>query len=357
VFYYLPAMVTAAPPVPDTIEEALDPGWLTAALGLRFPGIEVTGVIPGPVVERLSTNARFTIECANGLPEGLAPDLCVKGYFGEKGRAIVHVGEPEARFYATLADATGVHTLRAAYADVNPENRHGVVITEDVVAAGGEFLDALSPYSPDQTARSLAELARLHAYSWGVDDLVDEPWLASRLSTYFAYRGVDDIQANFDGPVGVDVDPAVADAPRLADALRALAARSEGPGWTVIHGDAHVGNIFLDATGAPGILDWQVVQRGHWGIDVGYHIGSALTTPDRERSERDLLEHYLDCLRSHGVEPPGWDDAMDGYRAGLAYGYFMWAITLVVKPAIIQVLLQRLSAASAAHDAFGALGV
>jgi hypothetical protein len=347
----------SAPAVPDTIEQALDAGWLTDALGLRYPGIEVTRVTPGPVVERLSTNARFSIECAGGLPDGLVPTLCVKGYFGEKGRAMMHVGEPEARFYATLAEATGVHTLRAVYADVDPQTRHGVVITGDVVAAGGEFLDALSPYTPDQTAQSLAELACLHAHSWGQNDMVDEPWLASRLSTYFAYRGVPDIQANFDGPVGIDVTPEVADAERLANALRALAARGEGPGWTVIHGDAHVGNIYLDAQGCPGLLDWQVVQRGHWGIDVGYHIGSALTTTDRERAERDLLEHYLGCLRSHDVEPPAWDEAMDAYRAGLAYGYFMWAITLVVKPAIIQVLLQRLSAAAAAHDSFGSLGV
>jgi aminoglycoside/choline kinase family phosphotransferase len=240
---------------------------------------------------------------------------------------------------------------------VDPATRHGVVITEDVVAAGGEFLDALSPYSPEQTAQSLTELARLHAHSWGPNELMDEPWLASRLSTYFAYRGVDDIQANFEGPVGVDVAPEVADAERLAKALRTLAARSEGPGWTVIHGDAHVGNLFLDAQGAPGLVDWQVVQRGHWGIDVGYHIASALTISDRERSERDLLLHYVECLRSHGVDPPAWDDVMDAYRAGIAYGYFMWAITLVVKPAIIRVLLQRLSAAAAAHDSFGALGV
>ena len=349
--------MSSAPPVPDTIEQALDPGWLTEALGPRFPGIEVTRVTPGPVVERLSTNARFEIECADGVPDGLAPTLCVKGYFGEKGRAMVHVGEPEARFYATLADATGVRTLRAHYADVDSQTRHGVVITEDVIAAGGEFLDALSSYSPEQTAHSLAELARLHAHSWGPDPLMREPWLASRLSTYFAYRGVDDIQGNFEGPVGVDVAPEVADAERLANALRALAVRSEGPGWTVIHGDAHVGNLFLDAEGRPGLVDWQIVQRGHWGIDVGYHIASALTTADRERSEGDLLVHYLECLRSHGLDPPAWDDAMDAYRAGIAYGYFMWAITLVVKPAIIRVLLQRLSAAAAAHDAFGSLGV
>jgi hypothetical protein len=349
--------MTPTPTVPATLEHALDPGWLTAALGVRYPGIRVIRVTPGPVVERLSTNARFEIECAGALPVGLEPTLCVKGYFGDKGRAIVHVGEPEARFYATLAEPSGVRTLRAAYADVDPATRHGVVITGDVVAAGGEFLDALSAYSPDQTAESLTELARLHAHCWGPNEMMHEPWLASRLSTYFAYRGVDDIQANFAGPVGVGVAPEVADAERLANALRVLATRGEGPGWTVVHGDAHVGNIFLDAAGTPGLVDWQVVQRGHWGIDVGYHIGSALTTADRERSERDLLGHYLDRLRKFGVEPPAWDDAMDAYRAGLAYGFFMWAITLVVKPAIIEVLLQRLSAATAAHDSFGALGV
>src|SRR5450755_1415174 len=42
------ASMTTAPPVPDTIEQALDPAWLTDALGLRFPGIEVTSVTPGP---------------------------------------------------------------------------------------------------------------------------------------------------------------------------------------------------------------------------------------------------------------------------------------------------------------------
>ena len=63
-------------------------------------------------------------------------------------------------------------------------------------------------------------------------------------------------------------------------------------------------------------------------------------------------------LRSFGVDPPSWDDAMDSVpRRDRVYGYFMWAITLIVKPAIIQVLLQRLSAAAAAHDSFASLGV
>jgi hypothetical protein len=343
--------------VPETLEQALDPAWLTAALGVRYPGIEVTGVTLGFLTERLSTNQCFTIECAGGVPDGLAPTLCVKGYFGEQGHHLAHIAEPEARFYADLAVPTGVRTLRAAYADADPVTHHGVVITEDVIAAGGAFLDALSPYTPEQTAQSLTEYARLHAYAWGVHDLIDEPWLAPRLESYFAYRGVDDIQANFEGPVGVDVAPEARDAQRLANAMLELANRRESPGWAVIHGDAHVGNIFLAGDGAPALVDWQLVQRGHWGLDVGYHIASALTTEDRERCERDLLTHYLDELRRFGVEAPSWNEAWDGYRTGNAYGYFLWAITLVVKPEIIRVLLARLSAACAANDAFAAIGV
>ena len=50
------------------------------------PGVEVTDVIPGPIVERVSTNARFRIECEPEVPAGLSPALCAKGYFSEAGR-------------------------------------------------------------------------------------------------------------------------------------------------------------------------------------------------------------------------------------------------------------------------------
>ena len=48
--------------VPEALAEALSPAWLTEALGTRYPGIEVVAVTPGPVVSRISTNARFRIE-------------------------------------------------------------------------------------------------------------------------------------------------------------------------------------------------------------------------------------------------------------------------------------------------------
>jgi hypothetical protein len=111
----------------------------------------------------------------------------------------------------------------------------------------------------------------------------------------------------------------------------------------------------LAGDGDPSLVDWQLVQRNFWGIDVGYHVASALTTADRERSERDLLTHYLDELRARGVDAPSWDEAWQGYRMGNVYGFFMWGITKIVKPERIRVLLQRLSTAVAANDSFAAV--
>ena len=346
--------MTESVPLPETLEAALDPSWLTRALSRRYPGIEVTTVTTRTVDTRISTNARFTIECRGGVPPGLSPNLCIKGYFGEAGRPYAQMAEPEARFYESLAKPIGVRTLRSQYAGVD-ETGAGVFITEDIITEGGKFLDALSRYSVDQTAESLSEFARLHAFGWGLPDAVRAVWLAPRIHSYFRRRGEGTIQSNFDGPVGVDVHPDARDAGRLARAMLALADRNEGPRWTLIHGDAHVGNLFLAGDGHPSLVDWQLVQRNFWGIDIGYHIGSALSTADREKSERDLVLHYLAELKARGVDAPSWDDAWTGYRIGTVYGYFMWGITIIVKPEIVRVLLQRLSAAVAAHDSFEAV--
>jgi hypothetical protein len=341
--------------VPDTLDEALSPAWLTAALAPRFPGTRVTAVTRGPVISRVSTNARFTIECADGAPAGLSRHLCVKGYFTDYGRSSRQAGEPEAYFYRDLAASTGIRTLRCVYADVDDETHHGVIITEDVVAEGATFLDARSQYGPAQLEESLAELATLHAATWG-DDRTTASWLAPRMARVLAGRGVREIRSNFEGPIGAGVPAEVRDAQRLADAYRSLAdAVACATPWTVLHGDAHVGNLYLDASGHPAFVDWQLVQRGAWYLDVGYHIASALTVEDRRRHERDLLRHYLELLSAAGVQPPGWDDAWRGLRRGVVYGFFLWGITLKVEPVVTSELLRRLGQAAADHDAFAAV--
>src|ERR1700744_1585793 len=213
-------MTVQTVPVPDNLEEALSPRWLTAALQSRFG--EIRSVTPGPVVDRISTNARFSIECADGSTQ----DLCIKGYFNDIGRMARYVGAPEAYFYRELAATTGTRTLKSVYADIDPATRHGVVITEDVVSQGATFLDGNSPYSPDETAQTLTELARLHAATWADSRYADAEYLAPRLGRVFEVWGqqatLDIITNNLEGPNGRGVPDEVSDGPRLVDTYRGL---------------------------------------------------------------------------------------------------------------------------------------
>ena len=341
--------------VPDTLEEVLDPAWLSGALGQRFPGLTVTSVDRGPLVSRVSANARFRIGCRAGLPPGLPADLCVKGYFDDCSETAAEsrtAGVPEALFYRHLAGTAGVRTLECFYADVDPVTHHGLVITEDVAAQGATFLDALSPYSADQVAESLEQYAILHGRSWDQAQ-AGESWLGPRLRATMKARGLTEILGNFEGPIGSRVPDEVRDGERLIEAISKLAVWLDEPmPRCLLHGDAHVGNLYLDAAGRPCLLDWQLVQRGPWYLDVGYHLGCTLGPDERRQSESDLLAHYLDRLRHETGDVPSWDDAWRSIGMGMVYGFFLWAITLKMAPQITTAMLGRLGSSVTDHAAY-----
>jgi hypothetical protein len=347
-----------SPSVPDTLEEVMDPAWLSNALGRRFPGVAVSSVERGPIVSRVSTNACFHVECRGDVPIGLPTDLCVKGYFtdcSDTATASRTAGVPEALFYLHLADGTGVRTLDCVYAEVDPVTQHGVIITGDVAALGAKFLDALSPYTADQVAESLEQYAILHGRSWA-EGQAEEPWLAPRLEATMRVRGLREISRNFEGPIGGLVPEEVRDAERLLDAVRRLAELlEEAEPRCLLHGDAHIGNIYLDAAGHPCLVDWQLIQRGPWYMDIGYHLGCTMSPEERRRTESDLLAHYLERLGAEGAAAPSWGDARRLIGRGLVYGFFLWAITLKVAPPITTVMLGRLGSAVADHDAYASV--
>jgi hypothetical protein len=337
-------MSTTSISIPESLDELLTPEWLNGALSARFPGVNVTHVTPGPIVERVSTNARFAI--AGDLPPGLPHALCAKGYFGAVGKGSAAAGVPEASFYRDLSHATGVRTLNSVWADVDESSGHGVVITEDAIEQGAVFCDALDDCTVDRAADLLGQLAQLHAYAWENPQQASADWLATRLQFILNVRGLKEISGNFEGPNGAGVPDATRDAQALLDAYTTIASRQSGPGWAIVHGDAHVGNTFLDGGGRACLLDWQVTQWGPWGIDVGYHVSSALEPDVRADNERDLLQHYLDALGAAGVTTvPSFDVAWDEYRVGVVHGFFLWGITQYVRPEVIAQLLRRLGTA------------
>jgi hypothetical protein len=263
----------------------------------------------------------------------------------------------EALFYRSLAGPTGVRTLPWVYADADAESQASVLLTEDVAARGGVFLDPLSNYPTEQVACSLEELARLHASTWLQPAVERQAWLTPWLTNLLLGRGVAEIRGNFEGPIGAGVPERIRDAQRLFDAYGIVAAEAAATEpWSVIHGDAHVGNLFLDGDGRPALVDWQLTQRGAWYIDVGYHLASTLAPEERRRCERDLVRHYLDCLAAGGVEVPDEEEAWRGVRRGMIHGFFLWGITLKVDPVITTELLRRIGTAVDDHDALSELG-
>lgn len=348
-------MSTLSLPAPSDESVVLSPSWLSAAISQRYPGSQVTDVT---VVERLQTVAtkiRFTVTYANdvGAPEA----LCVKAYLHPDMQSRGSSGQQEVRFYTELAEFTGVNAPELVYGAIDPESGHGLILMKDLVAEGCVFRTALSPYTVNQAAETLDQLAQLHASAWDKDSVPGESSFTSQLEATLSWVTPERLQEHLDGLRTAGLPDSMKDGARARAAMLAVVRADAELPRTIVHGDAHAGNTYDLPDGRVGLIDWQVLRLGGWATDVAYHIGAVLDVDERERSERALLEHYLDRLAAHGVTPPTWDEAWLRYRTHLAYGYWMWAITKFVEPKIVNAFTYRLGSAASHHDTFGLLGV
>jgi aminoglycoside phosphotransferase (APT) family kinase protein len=335
-------------PAPLDEAVALSPEWLSDVLDAPVRTVDVAERL-----ETVATKVRFRAD----LEDGSARTLCVKAYFNPEMRARANAGEPEVRFYRDLAPRLAVEVPPCVYTGIDADTGHALLLMEDLVVRGDRFLTALEPYSVEQAARTLDQLALLHATHWDDPALREHDFLEPRLPTFLAYVTEERLQAQLDGPRGDDLPGPVRSAARLRAALLSIAERdAQGP-QALVHGDAHAGNLYERPNGHAGVIDWQVVQRGSWALDVAYHVGAVLDVDVREHADRELLEHYLARLRAHGGPNIEWDDAWSEYRAHLAYGYFMWGITQMVDPPIIEAFTRRLGLAVAQHRSFELLNV
>jgi aminoglycoside phosphotransferase (APT) family kinase protein len=335
----------------------LSPEWLTAMLGNRHPGVTVAGTEVTERLETVATKVRFRVEYAAGSDwDGLPPALCAKGYFNPAAHA--RAGQVEAVFYRELAPTLDrVRTPACVHAGIDEETGHGLIVMEDLVEAGATFLDPLSSYTPEQAAATLDQLAALHAAQWERPEDERPAAFGPRLPMLAGIMESDQLQSQLDDGRAPELPADVRRADRVIAAVRALAALRTDHPQCLVHGDVHTGNVYELADGRPGLIDWQVLQGGVWALDVAYHLAAVLDPDDRARSERDLVDHYLDRLAAHGGSPPGRDDAWWLYRAHLPYGFFMWGITRRVVRPVIEHLTGRLGLAVAQHGSLDLLGV
>jgi Phosphotransferase enzyme family len=339
------------PAVPTSLETVLDADWLEEALDDIDEGDTIVDVEEIDSSQTLAQKVRFrvTVERADGAQQ--ARSYCVKAHLdGSPGADLLS----EAHFYRELAPRLDVRAPRAYYAAVDDAAAQAIIIMDDVVANGGTFLSAHSPYSVDTVRDSLGQLARLHAATWGCENVPDEDWLAPRVTSMADIFPAEALQSLLDDGRGPDVAPELRSAANVAEAMRRTGAHEI---TCVIHGDPHSGNSYVDADGRACWLDWQVVQRGNWATDISYHLATVLDVEHRRAHEADLLRHYLRALDELDAPAPSWDEAWEQYTSSFSYGYFLWVITRISSRAVVLVHIPRLAAALTDHDTFRRLGV
>jgi len=277
--------------------------------------------------------------------------------FDEQQRELVDktgMGVAEARFYRDVAGEIPVRVPRVWFAET--DGNHYVMVLEDLAARGCRFP---SPDDVDIEARArdiVEQLATLHGPYWESERFAadgDLEWLTARGTRGGAGGGVLNFVRNAVDTIGDQFDDTfhrlaslyLERAPDIARLWR------EGP-TTLIHGDSHIGNLFVDVDDHTGFLDWAVVCRGPAIRDVAYVMCNSVPEDVRERIERDLVERYCALLADRGVDLDA-AAAWDQYRLFAVYSWLSAATTAGMgskwQPFSVGINATRRTTAACAH--------
>jgi len=342
------------------------PGLLTSALQDRFPGVRVRRVHTLAADAGTTQRARLAVTYDDpgrgDTPPGsifvkLAPAGLRKRLFVN----LLRLGSTEVRFYRELARDLPVDVARVFHVMSGRAGRFALVL-EDLTARGVRFADY--PVTVETARLVMRALARLHAAFWESARFRDDlAWLERghhdatyRIGRLLSAEAVKPMLARFGDLVSAELRAA---AGRIADARDRLEAAWAQPPCTVIHGDAHAGNLYFPPGGV-GFLDWQVVQRGQGMRDVTYFLVHSLSTELRRTQERELIDLYRATLAEHGVVPPAEAAAWAQYRLHALYAWIaatvMSAAATLQTEAIVRAGLARSNAAVMDLDSLAALG-
>lgn len=292
----------------------LDAATLSTILGRSITSVRVIGSDAG-------TSSRARLELTGeDMPGSVFVKMTARAaatrLMGELGR----LGYTEVRFYTELASQlNGVPECYGATFD--SLTGRFVLVLEDLAVHDCEFPDTLHPLDSDRVGLVVELLAHLHAKFWNrVPNWVYTPSgdHTSMLTGSLLKTSSRRLAERTSIPVtnGRFID----------ENYRAVAQVIDQAPHTVMHGDAHPGNVYF-RHGAAGLLDWQAVRRGHPSRELAYTIITSMTTADRQTSQRDLLDVYRRALAAAGGPELDRDDLWNRYRQAALYAYVAPLIT------------------------------
>jgi hypothetical protein len=272
-------------------------------------------------------------------------------------RAIMGPGyQREALFYRDVVPRIPTQVPRCHYAAVSESQNQGLVILDDLRSQAVRFGDPRVPLSPDQVAKALEIQAGWHSVTGLKDAWLNEtPHIRAMIlevlkpehwKKYLALSGSQAAKA------------VLGDRDRAQRGFEAKWALDDASSRCFTHGDAHMANIYFDASGRPFFLDWQMAAMAHWANDVEIFLVGALSIDDRRAHERDLLQHYLAARRRAGAPEVSMDEAWLCYCQRHLAG-----VTFALTPPEMQPIdvcdayAERYAQAAIDHRTFDLLGV
>lgn len=303
-------------PLPLAVDQ-ITLAWLSKVLQTQVESLKVQDILHGSgskVLVEASYSSSSTITSNHSSKDGRViaaatppTRLCIKGGFNPELLAMLPtlfaVYRLEAQFYHHIApQIPGLRLIPSYWCGVDhPSGKgQGIVILQDVRAAGYTFGDPLQTWPVDRVRGALSQLAHLHAATWGAKQ-ADFPWVPREFGMRDVIQGMmseENWGARFADPAVRPPIPDVfwTDRERMVRCMRTLWDTTDQRMVCMVHGDTQVGNTFIDPQGRPGFLDWQCPHVNSAVHDVTYFMSGALTIEDRRQHERELYGFYLEEL-------------------------------------------------------------
>jgi len=294
--------------IPANAEE-IQTDWLSAVLGERFSNaraisIEVVDAHSGTTGRARLRVAwdedpdRLSDRSSSSPPTAIFAKFAPVDSIQKEIVTSTGMGKREARFFDGFADEIPVRVPAPFWSGWNEVGDAYIMLMEDLAEVGCQFPNSRddNPRHPEQMIDTLARLHGRYAEDARFGSDVDLDWIESPMRHEMGPLLVASALEQFGG--------------RMPESFRDLAdlyvhhteavndLLDSGP-RTLIHGDSHLGNTFVDGDEV-GLLDWACIALGPGLRDFAYYVCNSLPVKRRQRDEGALLRRYLGVLVENG---------------------------------------------------------
>lgn len=308
--------------------------WLSDILQYDVKGHTAQPIVTGQVSDCYRIMLQYAAGTPSFAPQSLILKLASSDAKSRQSSKLLGLYERESRFYAEVASSiddaikTEPPLAQCHYTAYYPDDGTYCLLLQDAApAAVGNEVEGTTH---ERAKLALQELGKLHAASFGNEEMGSMPWL-NRKSDLDQAR-FQSMFSEFSQRYQERIKPEhLAVAKRLVDSFDLwmdLQEEEEGSILGLMHGDYRLDNLLFRGENADPkliVVDWQTVQWGHVINDVAYFLGAALTPENREAWWKELVQGYYEAL---GPNPPlSMKQLEEGVREHTFYGIIMATVS------------------------------